>query len=165
MDSDELVRGNRPLWPSTRGRAEQHAAAAPDSGGGTTAGADGDDVPESAKYQAFKMVDGKVDSLSIYTVKEAANAHPAYQYYQYMLDDKTGKIFDIVYGFFVVRVRGRNLLPVVRGIKSKRCVFIQEYQRRPEWPEPGREDTVIERIEIVYQPAARTAMLEKGGKA
>lgn len=149
MDIDELLRGGKPVRPST--------ARGPASGE-----EDGDDVPEITTYQAFKTVDGKVDTLSIYTVREPANAHPAYQYYQYMLDDKTGRIFDIVYGFFVVRVRGRNLFPIIRAIKNRKCLFIQEYQRRTEWPEPLKEDTVIEKIEIVYQLSARTAMLEKG---
>ncbi len=163
MDSDELVRGNRPLWPSAaRGPAALRVPPAPITDGEEATGSGGDDVPETESYQAFKAVDGKVDALSIYTFKEPANAHPAYQYYQYMLDDKAGKIFDIVYGFFVVRVRGRNLFPVIRAIKNRKCLFIQEYQRRAEWQEPRKDDTVIDKIEIVYQPAARTAMLEKG---
>lgn len=124
-----------------------------------------DDIPDADRYEAFKVVDKDQYCLSIYTGKEPANGHASYQYFQYLMDDKAGRIFDIVYGFFVVRVRGRNLLPVVRGIKSKKCVFIQEYQRRAEWPEPKEGEPKIEKIEFIYKPDARTALLEKGPQA
>jgi len=123
-----------------------------------------DTLPAVSEYQAFKAVDRDPFCLSIYT-NGPANAHPTYAYYQYIADDGRGNIFDIVYAFFVVRVRGRNLLPVIHAIKSKKCVFIQQYQRHAEWVEPGSQDTVIEKIEIIHEPAARAAMLEKGGKA
>ena len=121
-----------------------------------------DELPETEIYEACKPVDRDPFCLSIYT-NGPANVHPAYTYYQYVADDGSGMIFDIVYAFFVVRVRGRNLLPVIHAIKSKKCVFIQQYQRRAHWREPGKKDTVIEKIEITHQPSARAAMLERGG--
>ena len=139
MESDELVRRKSPLWPSTRDGAAARQPAAP-AGGEEEAGETGrEEEPDSARYEAYKAVDRDPFGLSIYTFKAPANAHPAYHFYQYMLDDKAGKIFDIVYGFFVVRVRGRNLGPVIRAIKSRKCVFIQEYQHRTGWPEPTPE--------------------------
>lgn len=162
-DSDEL---DKPagLWRS-RGPAQAPRAPGARTAAGETAETATDDaLPETVRYQAFKAVDGNLFCLSIYT-NGPANAHPAYQYYQYMTEDGNGKIFDIVFAFFVVRVRGRNLAPVLHAIKSKRCVFIQQYQRRAEWPSPEPGEPLIEKIEIVYHPAARTAMLEKGGLA
>jgi hypothetical protein len=145
------------------------ALTAPDARTGVpeTSGAAGevlalDDLPETEIYQAYKARDKDPFCLSVYT-NGPANVHPAYQYYQYVADDGSGLIFDIVYAFFVVRARGRNLLPVVHAVKSKKCVFIQQYQRRAHWREPGKKDTVIEKIEIVHQPSARVAMLERGG--
>jgi hypothetical protein len=148
----------RDVWGELVGTA----AARRPGGHGDAETIEEDAQPETARYQAFKAVDGRVECLSIYTTTEPANAHVSYQFYQYMLDDKRGKIFDIVFGFFVVRVRGKNLLPVIHAIKSRRCVFIQQYQRHPEWPAPEPGDPVIEKIEIVYQPSSRVAMLEKG---
>jgi hypothetical protein len=121
------------------------------------------DEPHAGKYEAFKAVDREPACLSIYTHGNPANVYPSNQYFQYVADDGQGRLFDIVYGFFVVRVRGRNLLPVVRAVKSKRCAFIQLYQRREDWPEPGRDEPKIEKIEIVHQPSARAAILERGG--
>ena len=159
-DSDDMddvraaILGGAPATPSARsGTAE------------TTGTATGmDELPEVEIYQAYKPVDRDAHCLSIYT-GGPANVHAAYQYYQYLADDGQGRMFDIVYGFFVVRVRGRNLAPIIHAIKSKKCVFIQQYQRRAHWREPGKNDAVIEKIEIIHQPSARVAMLEKGGQA
>ena len=119
-----------------------------------------DELPETEWYEAYKLGRDPF-CLSVYT-DGPADAHPAWHHYNYLLNERGGKIFDIVYDFFVVRVRGRNLLPVVLAIKSKRCVFIQQYQRRAHWREPGKNDPLIEKIEITYKPSERTAMLEKG---
>lgn len=161
-DSDDMVMDNAGgLW-----RSGSRGAAVPRSAGQRTAAPEtttaGDDVlPETGKYEAFKAVDGNLFTLSIYT-NGPADVAPAYQYYQYVASDPQGKIFDIVYGFFVVRARGRNLAPVIRAIKNRKCAFIQQYQQRKGWSEPGQGDPFIEKIEIVHEREARSAMLKKG---
>ena len=72
--------------------------------------------------------------------------------YRYLMDvafnGQYGTELVLVYSFLMVKIKGRNLQPVVAAILENRCDFIQDFDAREFLPPDGAAP-VIESIEIV----------------
>ena len=101
---------------------------------------------DDGEYRAFHAVDRGQKSLSIRAMGTAW-VRAVYSFLQYIAEDAgRGRMFYIVYGFMVVEVRGRNLIPVVNAIDSGNCVFIQQFDSGA-WKKP--KDTSAPFIESI----------------
>ncbi len=76
---------------------------------------------------------------------------PEWKYYMIPIyngafPDKLG----LVYSFLTVKIEGERLLPLLRAIKKKTCIYIQEFDAQEFLrPEPGQ--TIIKKITVKFR--------------
>jgi hypothetical protein len=99
-------------------------------------------------YEAFKAQD-KNRRLDILRVN-GANHSPAYAYLINIIwdGDEYGAAMVLEYSTMQVRIKGKNLQPIVAAIKKSTCSFIQDYDPQCFLP-PQPNEPMIESIEIV----------------
>jgi hypothetical protein len=99
-------------------------------------------------YEAFKAQD-KNRRLDILRVR-GANHSPAYAYLINIIwdGDEYGAAMVLEYSTMQVRIKGKNLQPIVAAIKKSTCSFIQDYDPQCFLP-PQPNEPMIESIEIV----------------
>ena len=115
-------------------------------------------LPQDDKYLAFYPVDREPRCLEV-RASGAAWLHPSYSFYQYVAEDAgRGRRFDIVYGFMVVSVKGRNLHAVVQSITRHSCAWIQQYDAS-RWERPEPSAPIIEGITFHHGIEKRGEML------
>lgn len=72
--------------------------------------------------------------------------------YRYLMDiafnGQYGTEIVLVYSFLMVKIRGRNLQPVIYAILESRCDFIQDFDAREFVKPTDPKQPVIENIEI-----------------
>jgi len=109
------------------------------------------------EYAAFHPVDRESKRMHI-RPGSAPWFYATSSYLQYIAEDAgRGRVFNLIYGFLVVEVRGRNLQPVVHAIARDCCEFIQQFDlARWKLPEPGTP--VIESIICRHPKQARIGM-------
>lgn len=122
-------------------------------------------LPDDGEYRAFHAADRDQASLKVYT-NGPAWVHPRYSYLQYVAEDAgRGRRLNIIYGFMVIEVKGRNLQPVAQAISAGNCVFIQQFDSN-RWKKPSDTSAAfIESIEFHHGAEKRSDMLGNHKKA
>ena len=96
-------------------------------------------------YEAFRAVDREPKRLQIRpSIQPWVRA--TYSYLQYIAEDNgRGTRFNLVFGFLVVVIRGRNLGNIISAIDSENCAFIEEFDPSRH-SRPGPNDAMVESI-------------------
>ena len=103
-------------------------------------------------YEAYKAQDRKPERLEIRRVLGESHA-PSYRYLMDVaFNGSFGTEIVLIYSFMVVKIKGKNLQPVIYALLESRCDFIQDYDAR-EFAPPldQKQPPVIEEIEIITE--------------
>jgi hypothetical protein len=110
-------------------------------------------------YEAFKAVDREPKRLHIRPVIQPW-VWATYSYLQYIAEDNgRGTRVNLVFGFLVVVVKGRNLGRMISAINSENCEFIEEFDALRHAP-PGPDDAVIQSIQYHMDKEKRATVIE-----
>jgi hypothetical protein len=100
-------------------------------------------------YEAYKAQDRKPERLEIRRVLGEGHA-PSYRYLMDIaFNGSFGTEIVLIYSFMVVKIRGKNLQPVIYALLESRCDFIQDYHPDEFMPWRDMDAPLIETIEIV----------------
>lgn len=76
---------------------------------------------------------------------------PSYRYLMdIVFDGRYGTEIVLVFSFLLVKIRGKNLQPVMAVIAEETCAYIQDYDAR-EFSPPAPDAPVITKIEVVVR--------------
>jgi len=110
-------------------------------------------------YQAFNAVDREPKRLHIRPAIQPW-VWATYNYLQYIAEDNgRGTRVNLVFGFLVVVVRGRNLSKMTGAINSENCAFIEEFDPSRHAP-AGPDEAVIESITYHMDRDKRETVLD-----
>ena len=110
---------------------------------------------EDGRYRAYWLSRRAVvcELRSVHPVEHDINFAYIYDTMAYSGDYS---FFWVVTSFFVVKVKGRHLRPVVRAIRARNVAWIQEFNKDKHkiLPDPG--EPVITHISVEIKPAGET---------
>ena len=99
-------------------------------------------------YEAYKVKDRGAERLEIRRVLGESHA-PSYRYLMDVsFNGDYGTELILIYSFLMVKIRGRQMQPLIRAILEGTCAFIQDFHPQ-EFSPPPPGSAIIESIEIV----------------
>src|SRR6266702_2998207 len=99
-------------------------------------------------YEAFRVKDRGAERLEIRRVLGESHA-PSYRYLMDVsFNGDFGTELILIYSFLMVKIKGKQMQPLLRSILEGTCAFIQDFHPQEfSPPEPGA--AIIESIEII----------------
>lgn len=98
-------------------------------------------------YKAFEIRERAAERLEIRRVLGETHA-PSYRYLMDVsFNGQYGTELLLVYSFLLVKIKGKNLQPVIHAILEGRCAFIQDFHSN-EFAPPQENEPVIASIEF-----------------
>jgi len=102
-------------------------------------------APGLKPYKAFDTRERAPERLEIRRVLGETHA-PSYRYLMDVaFNGEFGTELLLVYSFLLVKIKGRNLYPIIRALLEGRCAFLQDFHPNEFAPPQGNEP-VIESI-------------------
>jgi len=113
-----------------------------------------EDNDPQGHYRAF-LPAKRVFECEIRSLHPVEHSLPYAYIYDTMAYSGDYSFFWTVTSFYVLKVKGRNLRPVVRAIRAHSCAWIQEFNKDIHTP-PAPGEPVITHISIEIKPAGET---------
>ena len=99
-------------------------------------------------YEAYKVKDKGAERLEIRRVLGESHA-PSYRYLMDVsFNGDYGTELVLIYSFLMVKIKGRQMQPLIRAILEGTCAFIQDFHPK-EFLQPQPGAAIIESIEII----------------
>jgi len=111
-----------------------------------------DDI-DDRHYRAYKTGHRTVE-CELRTVKPFEHGLPYAYTYTTIAFSQVYSFFWVVTSFFVLKVKGRNLRPIVRALRAHKVAYLQEFNEKKHDIPDNKNDPVITQLDVIIQPAS-----------